>query len=191
MTLTIDIPPISEDSEDKEQNSQFAIKQEANNPTSLTPNPSSSAKQTSIIQSSTNPIPPKSPCCTSNTIIIKSENQDNTTTSGSTTPEDTPSLLYLPSNNSTTLSTSHQVHDPSDSELNRPSTPTTNVNSRPKFRKKRSLTLLSPQNITTRSTCELKRKPSDKIHKTSLLLLSSDSDTHDGPSEEFVEKGGK
>ena len=190
MALTIHIRPIGEESEDEDQNSQFSIKQEVNNSssTSITPNPSLSTKQTSTIQSSASQIPPKPPSCPPETIIIKSEDSDDTTTSGSTTQEDTPSPFSPQSNNSSTSLTSHTLHNSSHSQPNRPATPTSSLTSSSILGRKRSLTLLSPQNITTRSTRELKRKSSDKIGKSTLLSLTQGSDTHYGPIEKLFEK---
>ena len=123
--------------------------------TSSIPNSFLSTKQASTIQSSTTQISSKPPSHTSKTIIIKFEDCNNTTTDGSTIQEDTPSPSYQPSDNFSTLLISHTQHNFSNLSLNRPATPISRLTSSSILSRKRSLTLLSSQNITTRSTYKL------------------------------------
>jgi len=100
-------------------------------------------------------------------VLIKSDtsDEDDSMTSRSTTQEDTPPPSYLPSNNTPTSVSLSTSHISVNLESTRPATPIANTNTSSIIGRKRSLTLLSPQNISTQSTRELKRKPSDKIGK--------------------------
>lgn len=109
----------------------------------------------------------------SSIIIQESENQNDDTASGSTTQGDTPPPSYLSTKNPSGSHSSHLSLHSNNPISERPSTPTTSITTRSALARKRSLTLLSPQKITTRSTRELKRKSSGRTDESSLLSVPS------------------
>ena len=169
MAITIHIRPIGDDSDDSDNNTQPAIKREDTDSESPFTSSTPLVKLKQPISSLRSNIRSTSQSFAPSRKIPEPETTDNdTTTSGSTTQEDTPPPSYLSSKHtSSTLTTSTfntQSHSQLDSE--RPTTPTTSVITRSASGRKRSLTLLSPQKITTRSTRELKRKPSSRTEES-------------------------
>ena len=162
MAITVHIRPLGEDSEDEDHNVQLCIKQEDSS--SLSKHISLS---TNTIQSLPSPKTEqlKAVSVTDKTFSnLPSQNFEHNTASptGSTTQEDTPPLSYLPAS---ALLLSTHVLSPSKSSNRfpeRPATPTTTRHTRSNIARKRSLTLLSPQQISIRSTCEPKWKPTTK-----------------------------
>lgn len=160
MAITFHIRSISEDSEDEDNNIQLRIKQEdtSNPPDSL---PLPDKQQLSLLSQK----PELSKPTTVFIINTSSSNLPAQATSptsksasptGSTTQENTPPPSYIPT-----------AHQPSSSHINsssstyislseRLATPTTHLHSQSTSARKRGLTLLSPQQISTQSTRELK-----------------------------------
>ena len=190
IAITIHIRPIGEDDEDEENHSQLSVKPEVNDCPSPPSISSSSKKGTSSILSSASKTPVTVPLLSSDAIIIKSDNEDDSSsaTSRSTTQEDTPPPSYLPSNNPPASPPLHIPHHTSNSQHNRPATPKSNFHPNSLLGRKRSLTLLSPQKITTRSTRELKRKQSDKIGESAILTLTEDLENSDRTIAKSIDK---
>ena len=83
---------------------------------------------------------------------------------GSTTQEDTPPPSYLPATclPPSTLTDSLSTCMPVNPSSHRPATPTTRLGSQSTLARKRSLTLLSPEQISINTTRDLKRNPGSK-----------------------------
>jgi len=162
IAITVHIRPLGEDSEDKDYNVQLRIKQE--DTSSLSKDISLS---TNTIQSLSSPKAKqlKAVSVTDKTCSnLPSQNFEHNTASptGSTTREDTPPPSYLPAS---ALLLSTHVLSPSKSSNRfpeRPATPTTTRHTRSNLARKRSLTLLSSQQISIHSTRKPKWKPTTK-----------------------------
>lgn len=163
MATTIHIRPIGDDSNDSDNNTKPAIKQEDSDSESPSTSSIPLVKLKQSISSLRSNIRSASQSFTPSRKIPQPDTTDNdTTTSRSTTQEDIPLPSYLSSKHTSSTLATPTFNIPSNSQLDpeRPTTPTTSIITRSASGRKRSLTLLSPQKITTRSTRELKRKPS-------------------------------
>jgi len=158
MAITIHLRQISDDSDNQDSNIQPSIKQQAINFASIKIPSTIKSKQVTL---STKPEPRLATSYSTDTtsiIIQESDNLNDDTTSGSTTQEDTPPPSYLSAESSSTSHFLHPstFHNFTNYEPEHPSTPTTLITTRSSLAKQRSLTLLSPQKVTTWSTRELK-----------------------------------
>jgi len=184
--ITIHLRQIGDDSDDEDSNIQPSIKQEAIDFASIKLPSTLKSKQVTLSTKSEPRSANSSSTDTTSIIIQESDKLNHDTTSGSTTQEDTPPPSYLSAENS---STSHFLHpstfrNSTNHEPERPSTPTTSITTRSTLARKRSITLLSPQKITTRSTRELKRKSSSRADESGMLSLSgSRTDSTTGSSQ--------
>ena len=181
MAITVHIHPIGKDSEDEDHNIQLRIKQD-NSSSSLASLPPPAKLQQSLpvqqpqldSQSSLR----NTPISNSQYDLLSSEAQSLSPT-GSTTQEDTPLPSYLPT---THLPSSMLADSPSTSTIvnlssNRPATPTARLSSQSTLARKRSLTLLSPEQISIKTTRDLKHNPGSKNTSpiTIPVLIVSDS----------------
>ena len=185
MAITVHIRPIGEDSEDEETNIQLDIKQEDENnslhaaisplpPASKQQQSSSSSRSESVSKSSSHDTPISSQ-------PSKSVESNVLSPTGSTTQEDTPPPSYIPVAPISATSLTQNTSSSSFVSSERPATPTTHLHTRSALGRKRSLTLLSPENVSTRSTRELKRKPSNRIRDmvATSVIDKIDNTNHD------------
>ena len=161
MAITVHIRPIGEDSDDEHNNIQLRIKQEDSSTPldtqSLSPKQNKnliSHRTTPQIITSISDLPLP---------ILSSQHLVNNTASptGSTTQEDTPSPSYIPSSQPPASAHISSAPESTNRFPERPATPTSYRRTRSTFAKKRSLTLLSPEQISIRSPREVKRKSSN------------------------------
>ena len=186
MAITIHIRPIGEDSKDEENHSQLLIKNESQKNLPLT-SPLSTNEKALALTSTIN-ISSTKQSSSSETIHTKSDtgNKSEMSTHSSTTQEDTPPPSYLRSHNTST-SVSCTSYISINFKPNRPTTPITNTNTPSIIGRKRSLTLLSPQKLSTRSSRDLKRKSSGKIGE-SIQSLTQESENPNHITERYIEK---
>ena len=180
MAITVHIRPIGDDSEDEDNNIQLRIKQEDNSSSTHALLSSTKERQRLAISQTEDSNNSSSVLDISD---AKEQSPDSTKSTqvtsptGSTTQEDTPPPLYLPSNPLSSSSKDFiRVHDTSLASSQRPSTPSSSLSTQPTLTRKRSLTLLSPEQISIRSTREPQRKSSSN-NSFSATLSTADSTT--------------
>ena len=193
MAITVHIRPLGEDSEDEDHNIQLRIKQDDNSSSLASLPPPAQLQQSPSIQqpqSDTQSSTLNTPISTSQSHPLPSNAQSLSPT-GSTTQEDTPPPSYLPTTHppSSTLGDSPSTSTIVNASSNRPATPITRLSSQSTLARKRSLTLLSPEQISTKTTRDIKRNPCSKNTSpiTIPVLIVGDSVESSTSTESSIE----